>query len=95
MRFAVNPNLIKVDVGVIALAQRVILVDKIIANRQEIGRIQLPIDTGKDRVCLLFLAKLAKLPIIGYTILISSDAQILIQSALGHIITCLIRISAM
>ena len=90
MRFAVNPNLIEVNVGVITLAQWVILVDKIIANRQEISRIQLPIDTGKDRVRLLLLTKLTKLPVIGYAILISGDAQILIQSALGHIITCLI-----
>ena len=50
----------------------------------------MPIDTGKDRVRLLLLTKLTKLPVIGYAILISGDAQILIQSALGHIITCLI-----
>ena len=32
MRFAIDPNLVKIDAGVIALALFIILVDEIIAN---------------------------------------------------------------
>ncbi|CCY89805.1 unknown [Bacteroides sp. CAG:1076] len=74
-RMYVTIRFVQTDSRIVAQSQVVHIVYKVIGKRQEVGRINLPVHTGKHCIGTLFLVECSELRSRSHSILVACDLQ--------------------